>query len=293
MLKRVSIPIALLALSLTFAPSTLRAEEGMPTTRDLTSVRAAGMGGAVRGFASGNEALLVNPAGIAASTRLNIAGSLFIDSKHRYQVLGIDAVDSQLNAPDPTPLSGAVGYYNYRSGDGAARRTGNLIAAALAIPISELVFAGITAKYFDLSKPVSTSAVSMDAALMIIPVPNLTLSGVGYNLIDVSSPEVRRSYAAGVAYGSDSSFRVDVDVLFEENGAGENVQSYAAGAELLLANVLAPRLGFFEDGLRESRSVTGGLSLLVGNVVIIEAAYRHSINGKGREFALGLRSTNL
>src|SRR3990172_7208497 len=41
--------------------------QGMPTLRDASSVRAAGMGGAARGFASSGEALLINPAGIAAT----------------------------------------------------------------------------------------------------------------------------------------------------------------------------------------------------------------------------------
>ena len=106
--------LALAALVLTAKAA--RAGE-TPRLRDASSVRAEGMGGAARGFASSDEALLVNPAGIAATTRFNLAAGGLFDLSGRFRTLSVAAVDSQLNAEDSVPISGALGYSWYRSGE--------------------------------------------------------------------------------------------------------------------------------------------------------------------------------
>src|SRR5690606_21950152 len=70
-MRPLSVAAPLVGALLLFASSPSLAQD-FPTLRDVSSVRSAGMGDATRGFASSSEAILLNPAGIAANVRFNI-----------------------------------------------------------------------------------------------------------------------------------------------------------------------------------------------------------------------------
>lgn len=263
--------------------------QGMETTRDLTSVRALGMGGAARGFASANESLLLNPAAIAATVRFNLTGTGLFDGANGFRVLGIDAVDSQLNAEEAFAVAGGLGYYSYRSGKGAEARSGSMTALGLALPLlPEVLFLGATVRYLNLSGAVHTRAATADAAVMARLSPAIAVSGIGYGLINVRSPEVRRSWAIGFAAGSDDQYHLDIDVRFDTDAQNRTREAYLVGAEYLIGGVVMPRAGFDYDALRNAREVSGGVSVLVSGLAI-EGAYRHQLNGPGRTVGVALR----
>jgi len=271
-----------------FVP-TLAAAETLPTLREVTSVRAAGMGNAVRGFASGTEAILVNPAGIAATIRFNVEASAFLQPAQDHRVFTAASVDSKLNADEAFALSGGVGYHYYVSGEGDARRSGSIVGVGLAVPLyPELLFLGVTGKYLKLSGAVESNAVTLDTGLILRPLPSLGLGAVGYNLVDIHNPEARRSWGFGVALGQDTSFHVDFDVRLDPDENDEQVLSYFAGAEYVIADMVVPRLGFAEDKLRDAREISGGVTVIVSGLAI-EGAYRHALGGVGRGFGISLR----
>jgi hypothetical protein len=269
--------------------SPLAHAESMPTSRDITSVRSAGMGDATRGFASSGEALWENPAGISANTRFNADLQAMFEPVYNYRLFTVSSIDSKLNAEDSFPLAGGLGYSYYRSGEGDAERHGSIATLGLSLPLlPDTFFIGATGKYLHLGGAVDANAVTLDAGVMLRPISSLGISAVGYNLIDVDSPEAKRSWAFGAAFGDDRSLHVDVDALLDKDAADKWTVGYRAGAEYLIAGLVMPRVGFIEDPLRDVRKLTGGLSLII-ETLAIEAAYQHELNGKGQFFGIGLR----
>ncbi len=285
---RVALLATLLGPLLAAAPCLAQAQQ--PTLRDLTSVRAEGMGGASRGFASSDEALLVNPAAIAGTVRFNFDASALYQPTPNFRVFSASAVDSKINADEGFPLSGGAGYYNYNSGAGDTARSGHLAIIGLALPlVPEQLFIGVAPKYLRLTTADgSTNDFNFDAAVMLKVASLVGISAVGYNLIDLGSLELRRAWGFGVAVGSDLTFHVDVDARLDTNAAGQIVPSFAAGAEYLIQSVVVPRLGFSEDRFRGTRELTAGVSVLVTGLAI-EASYAHDLVGGGNRFGLALR----
>ena len=263
------------------------AAEQIPTVRDITSVRAAGMGDAVRGFASSGEALTAQPAGIAASVRFNASTVALFEPAFDYRLLAATSIDSKLNAQESFPLAGGAGYYNYRSGEG---RHGSITVLGMALPLyPETLFIGATGKWLRLGGEVESNAVTMDAGAILRLFDLVSLGAVGYNLIDVQSPEARRAWAFGAAVGNDRLFHVDFDLRLDRSFEEEAyVTSFNVGAEYVIGELVVPRVGYIQDNFRGVKKVTGGVSVLLGPLAI-EAAYQHAIDGEGRYFGIGLR----
>ena len=281
-----------LLTSLALAPR-IAAAERLPTTREITSVRAAGMGDAVRGFASGNEALMANPAGIAGTIRFNAEAMAIFEPAFDYRVLGVASVDSKINAEQSFALSGGAGYYNYTSGEGAEARKGSITAAGFALPLyPETVFIGTTAKWFKLTGAAetgaTTNAVTLDAGVLVRLFSLLNLGAVGYNLVNVYSPEAQRGWGFGAAVGSGGTFNLDFDLRLDTDAAGAWARSYHAGGEYLIGGLVMPRVGYVHDGLRGVKKLTGGVSIILGTLAV-ELAYQHALDGKGRYFGIGAR----
>lgn len=259
------------------------------TLRDATSPRAAGMGGAARGFASSSEALLINPAGISATTRFNAdVGAIFAPNAGG-RLLSATAIDSKLNAEESIPLSGGLGYWHYTSGKGDARRSGSLVVLGLSVPLwPEVLFAGVTARYLKLTGAAPTNAVTADAGVILRPAALLSLAAVGYNLVDVHSVEAPRAWGFGAALGRDPDFHLDVDVRIDQDARGTWKPAIAAGAEYLVARIFQPRVGYIEDRLRATRSLTAGASIRYGGFAL-EGFYEKTLERADWALGFGLR----
>jgi hypothetical protein len=263
--------------------------QGMPTLRDASSVRAAGMGGAARGFASSGEALLINPAGIAATARFNVdLGAVFAPPTSSH-LLGASAIDSKLNAEDAFALGGGAGYWHYQSGNGEAQRKGSLIVLGLAAPlVPQTLFLGVAGRYLTLSGAVSSKAVTGDVGLLYKPVPSLGLAAVGYNLIDVHSAEAPRAWGFGLALGRDADLHLDFDVRIDKDAQGGWKPEFQVGAEYLIGGVVEPRVGYVEDRLLGTRTLAMGLTLQYGGLAL-DASYQKTLQTEGWAFGLALR----
>ena len=266
--------------------------QSFTTLRDISSIRSAGMGNATRAFASSDEALWVNPAGIAATTRFNINASAAFEPPNGLQLYSIGSIDSQLNSDAAFPMSGGLSYSYYRSGHGEAKRSGSIVLLGLALPLWNQAFTvGVTGKYLYLNGASDTNAATMDVGVILRPISLLSIGAVGYNLIDVHSIEARRSWGFGVALGNDNSFRLAFDLKLEPNELDEWKVSYFAGAEYLFGGVVMPRVGYTYDALRQTHKAGGGVSVFLG-VLALEGAYQYIFDG-GHFFGFTLRVLGL
>lgn len=292
-MRPLSVAAPLVGALLLFASSPSLAQD-FPTLRDVSSVRSAGMGDATRGFASSSEAILLNPAGIAANVRFNIDAQAVFEPASKFRVLSATAVDSQLNAEERIALSAGFGYYHYTSGaTPQTQRDGSVVALGLALPIfSDAIFVGFTGKYLSLEGVVNSSAITTDAAVMYRPANWFGISAIAYNIIDIRNPEAKRSFALGTALGNDLIGHLDVDVKLEPAVDGKFRPTIHAGAEYLIAGFFMPRVGYIEDKIASSRYGTAGASLIYAPFAL-DAMYRYDFLSGAHGFGFALRLTQI
>ena len=222
-----------LALTLLLLPAGSARAQSFSTLRDASSIRSAGMGNATRAFASSDEALWVNPAGISATTRFNLNVSAAFELPKGLQLYSVGAIDSKLNAESAFPIAGGLAYSYYRGGTGEEKRSGSIVLLGLALPLWNQSFTvGVTGKYLKLGGAAATNAATLDAGLIIRPISLLSLGAVGYNLVDVHSIEARRSWGFGVALGNDAAFHLAFDVKLEPDEEDHWKVSYFAAGEV-------------------------------------------------------------
>src|SRR5581483_2099114 len=117
------------------------------------------------------------------------------------------------------------------------------------------------------------------AAIALRLTPQLTLSGIGYNLIPVgiAGELAPRRFALGAAYGTDSTFRIDVDGVGTITSAPqETAFDIHVGLEIFLAQILAVRAGYFYSGITQTNFGSLGLGLVVPGFAV-DVGYRQSI----------------
>jgi opacity protein-like surface antigen len=162
---------------------------------------------------------------------------------------------------------------------------GSSTRLALAYPISDVLSIGINADWLlyggDLGQHgawAQTSAITGSAAIAI-HTNQFTLTGIGYNLIPVgiAGELAPRRFALGAAYGTDSTFRIDVDGVGTFNQApAQTAFDLHVGAEFFVAQLLAIRAGYFYSGITQTNFGSLGLGVVFPSIAI-DVAYRQSI----------------
>lgn len=262
-----------------------------PTTglREFTSARGLGKAGASIGFAGDTDALHANPAAISFFPHFNLSLGGLINAPQRSYVFSVEAVDSKINMDESVPVSGGLGYLYYVTGEGFEARKGHVVNFALSVPLyADLAFVGITARYLKVSGAVVSNAVTMDAAVMVKLAEVIGISAVGYNLIPINSLEARRAWGFGVAVGKQTAFHVNVDARLDTNEQDEIKPSFGVGGEYLIADLVAPRLGYVEDMLRETHNVAAGVSVQYEGFAL-DVGYRQAIGGDEKTVGIALR----
>ncbi|HEY3451476.1 MAG TPA: hypothetical protein VGK67_34275 [Myxococcales bacterium] len=289
-MRTLPLPLLAAAAALWLAPVTASAEnETLPTLRDVTSIRAMGKAGASIGYGADTDAIHANPAAIAATQTFNLMLGGIIGIPSRHYVLTVEGVDSKINEDVTIPLSGGVSYQYYVSGEGLEGRKGHVLSVSLAVPMySKYAFVGITGRYLKMGGNVVSNAITMDAGLFFRPFELMGIGLAGYNLIDVRSPEARRGWGAGISFGSEKQFHVDVDARVDEDKTATYKPTFSVGGEYLIAGLVAPRIGYSEDMLRGAHLICAGVSVIYEGWAF-EAAYRQAIVGKEITFAIGMR----
>ena len=280
----------LLALAAALLPVAAHAaDELMPTLRDVTSIRAMGKAGASIGYGADTDAIHANPAAIAATPGFNLMLGGFIGIPSRFYVFTVEGMDSKINEDMTIPVSGGLSYQYYVSGDGFQGRKGHVLSVSMAVPMySKVAYVGITGRYLKMGGNVVSNAITMDAGFFFRPIEMMGIGLTGYNLIDVRSAEARRGWGAGISFGSEKQFHVDVDARLDEDATRTYKPTFTVGGEYLFAGTVAPRIGYSEDLYRGAHLLCAGISVIYEGWAF-EAAYRQAIVGKEITFALGLR----
>jgi len=287
---RPAIAFALAALALaTGRPAAAAAalpELPTPNAQDLSGTRALGMGDAFRAVASSNEAIYLNPAGMALSSKYEIDLAYAFDRGDSLSRFNGSIVDSKT-----TRLATGLAYTRL-TGDGLhGELSGSIVNLAFGVPLADRIALGFGLKYLGFSGPDRTNAVTGDVGLLLRPVEWISLGAVAYNVIDVNSREAPFRAGGGIAIGSDTAFRLAFDTVADFADPDRTGLTFHAGGEYLFDGMMAIRAGFIRRDLEDRNFATAGLGFVSG-AAAIEAAYVQSLEsgqGPDRTFSFSLK----
>lgn len=244
---------------------------------DFPGTRATGMGGAMRGAATGDAAPMLNPSGMSLRPAYVIEGAYQYVNPAGENAYRASIVDST----SAFHIAGGL-YYTYRDGASAKGHEGGL---SLAFPLGERIFFGGTGKYLRLEEgPASIREFTFDVGATVKPIPMLGIGVVGYNLRDSQTPRAPRGVGGGVAVNPADTVLLVADTLIEFPGVAdtrERLVSVMGGGELLLGKAFAARAGGGRDGRTDHGYVTGGLSA-VAEVGAVDVAVRQDVTGRDK-----------
>lgn len=185
-------PLALLALLALLGAEAARAQ-------DFIGTRALSLGEAYRAIATGNDAIYMNPAGIAQIPRYSpeLHYNFNLD-KEDHQV-DLSVVDSKT-----TMVAAGLGY-TFQGRELTRRLTLQHTATlALAYPLFPQLFTvGVGLKYVNISDAIVgnyMNALSADVGLLATLPGGVSLAAVGYNLIPIRSTDIPLSAALAAAW---------------------------------------------------------------------------------------------
>lgn len=241
----------------------------------MVGPRTLGLSAAI-GAATGNDGIYVNPAALAARKRYSLEAGVIVDRRGGQTVdrfIGGSVVDSM-----SAPVTAGVSYLRAQEG----RYTGSLVHAALAGPLREKLFLGVTGKWLSVDSAEgarSTSAATVDAGLLWQVSDLISVGGAGYNLVPIGNDEVAPMGAgAGVALGNDRSFQVTGDWRADFDRAGKTTNRWAAGVEVLLGQLVPIRAGWTDDETLDAQWWSMGVGIVTRGGVALDVGYRQGID---------------
>lgn len=254
-----------------------------PTYSELTNARGVGMGGAYRGSGLGADAVLGNPAALAALKVYQFELTGAWDPKLHEGFGGVSIRDSQ------TSDVGAGADYHYLSVHDAAgnRRNAHLGTIAFGFPLAQAVLLGASGKYLYATDGKNISAATVDAGLVVQPMEGLSIGLSGHNLVNTHHVELSRYYSTQLAYTA-GLFSAEFDVSGDPGRDGGLAPLYNVGAEYVLGSAYPLEAGFTSNTLTGAKYVSGGLGVF-GEGGGLDLAYRHQTNGNSRLIVLTLR----
>lgn len=247
---------------------------------EVETARSAAMGGALRALGNGVTGLYLNPANMALTRVYHLMALAQIWPEARRQTYGAAAVDSVTGRL----AGGAGGNYGVLDPDGVDRKWTDA-RVAIAFPLSDRFYAGITGKYLKLREsgyprtgfglPTSYASgglaqdpivdgFTFDAGITVKPADALFIGVIGSNLTNAGDGLRPLSLGGGIGYGT-SDITAEGDLVADfttfTNAAGSNRTTTRAmlGFEYLAGDHYPLRLGYRYDQGQSSHAISGGV----------------------------------
>ena len=262
--------------------------------------RLLGYGQAQRALMTSNDAIYINPAGLAMSRQYVVESGYVDDFRGSDRRFNGSVIDTQAG-----PLAGGLAYtYSRRRPDnveaGDIRLEGHRIDVALASVLTREAAFGMNVRYLNMERSEDGNDISgtgfgvfnIDAGFQYRVNPNLSVGLVGYNLVKNDRAEMPIQLGGGVGLETEM-FTGEVDLLYDFQV--ENLQ-VSFGGGLILYKALALRGGGTWDQEGNVWSLSVGAGFFVRRLGI-DLGYRQALNASGpgddaddRVFAVTLRA---
>ena len=244
-----------------------------PTFVDLS--RATAMGGAGAAIATSNDALTINPAGLAQVRRYHLEIDGVYDSRYPAQGLMVSVADSI----STTPVATGLLFSRWGSGQPGGRGEGWYGGIAYAYAVGSFYVGGMT-KYLRFATPDGEAHRFAQDVGLLAHRGNFAYAIAFQNLATSSIPLFPITSTAAVAWGTDSDWHLAIDYKADLSDL-KNVKSrVAAGVELLVDPALAVRGGATWDASARIWWASLGLGILTekGGVQFV---WRRRVAGDG------------
>lgn len=276
MSRRLCLLLALTVAGATFAQETRapRAED----LRNLTSARGLAMGGAYRALGLGTEAVIGNPAamGLYKTYRVEVTGAWDYGQKDAF--FGATLMDANTSA-----LAAGLDYRLVSLGKGADRATAHLGTLAFALPLTQGLYLGASARYLLMSGQREANATTGDAGVILKLGQSVAVGVSGHNLIDTRNPELTPYYSGHLGYTS-GLFSLAVDVRADFVTVPDSTTlTYSGGLEYILGDGIPVRAGYTYDGFTKGSTLAAGFGLMAEGGGL-DLAYQYEIGGEERRF---------
>lgn len=297
---------ATLLVSLTLASRDARADASSLVPEvgydygDVETARSAAMGGALRALGNGVTALYLNPANMALTRVYHLMALAQIWPEARRQTYGAAAVDSVTGRL----AGGAGGNYGVLDPDGVDRKWTDA-RAAVAFPLSDRFYAGVTGKYLKLREngyplpgfglPLSYASAGLaqdpivdgftfDAGITVKPADALFIGILGSNLTNAGNGFRPLSLGGGVGYGTsditaEGDLVADFTTFTNAAGASRTTMRAMLGLEYLAGDHYPLRIGYRYDQGQSTHALSGGVGY-VDPQFSVDVAIRHTISSQ-------------
>ncbi len=269
---------------------------------DFLGVRPMGMGGAHSAVVTGNDAIFLNPAGMALFRRYSfetqylLTPEFGIEGGPMEHVFNVSVVDNQI-----TPVATGISYTRIERDDS---KRGNRYDMAFGYALGQNLMIGTNVKYLNYEREgrEDLDAVTMDFGMLMRFDFGVTIGLVGYNLTNTGDYlEHPISMAAAVSFSPFRTLSIAFDwmINFQKpdeaaDALGEKGTGYAYrfGAEYLLMDQLLLRAGAVIDQTRPENDQYGwsaGIGYITKTFGIgfsYQQSFEHSWDGT---FGVGLR----
>jgi len=266
---------------------------------EVETGRSAGMGGALRALGNAVTGAYYNPANIALTRVYHLQALAAIGPEARRQTYGVAAVDSVSGR-----IAGALsGQYGVLDPDGVRRRWTD-VRLALALPLSDKFYVGLTGKYLKLSDsgsprlgfglPPSFAAagladqstvdnVTFDAGITVKPTEQLAIGVVGANLTNPGHGFQPLTFGGGVGFGStdvtvEGDLLADFTTFTDSTGKSRTTVRGMLGLEYLAADHFPLRAGYRYDGGQKTHALSIGLGY-IDPQFSVDIALRRTVSG--------------
>lgn len=262
-----------LALALALAAGAARAAEPPlgPSLAEMIYARSAALG-AYLGVVPGADAIVFNPAALAARKAFTAELQYYTDrlgSDMQAQFYGLAVVDSTTG-----PVAGGASVTRAQT----LGYQGWVNDVALAVPIFGGFYLGGTIEYLTFSGPVPVNAVTATASAFLEIGQVVTIGATAYNFINIYHADlVPRGFGAGVAVGSDRLFHLSADWRGLRGSDDVVKNSFAAGFEVLLFDLIPLRGGYLFDDWRQGQWWSAGTGIVTPWGVALDLTYRQAI----------------
>ena len=295
-----SLGVLLVAARASADPSSTSTEQAYDKG-DIEGPRWVAFGGAQAALGSSTTAVYDNPANLAAARVYHFEGIVGLSPEANRQSYGGGIADSSTNQLAARPAGtdsanglagGIAGTWSTMDPDGINRQWTDL-RIALAYPVLNNLFIGLTGRYLQVNQAVGTgpfgndlvssgtpdqglaSIFTFNAGVTYRPIHALSLAILGQNLTDPNHPIAPTTLTG--ALGLDLRvFSAEVDAMTDFTTYSAPTERLAIGAEVFLFDRLAIRAGYRFDAGDRVHSLSGGLGW-IDKHFSVEASVRQDL----------------
>lgn len=272
--------LAFLAAAAALADNRVQ-DPGAPWPTNVEPPRAASMGGAHAAIATSNDALSVNPAGLAQTRRYHLEVDGLYDSKYPAQGILASVVDSA-----STSVGTGLLFSRWASGQPSGRGEGWSLGAGYSGAVGQGLFMGGETKFLHFHTPDGmVQKLAQDVGLLSHR-GNFSWAAVVQNISTEKIPLFPLLATAGVAWGSDADWHLAIDYKADLSDTSHVKGRAALGGELLVGESMVLRSGATWDTTEKQWWLSAGLGILTekGGLQVV---WRRRVEGPYDQFFEG------